>query len=157
MFTYKDSLKSEELKNSPSTSGHLELYGVKRITVNVSGTRVETLVDAIDTDNGGKSLSIIELSEATAKVKPIWYFEEEILSSFYKEKQAFLRIKKSLLEKYKNKYVAIHNGEVVDSDVSESKLIEKFYKKYGDVSVYIDQVAEEKRVITIATPFFPQG
>lgn len=74
------------------------------------------------------------------------------LSAFKKEKQAFFSIQESLKKEYTGKYVAVYGEMVVDFDIDESALIDRFYKTYGNVPVYIDKVGEEKRVLQIPTP-----
>ena len=53
--------------------------------------------------------------------------------------------------KFKNKYVAILNGKIIDYDKNDKKLIERVYRKYGYKIVYIGFIGEEK-VLEIPSP-----
>jgi len=74
------------------------------------------------------------------------------LKEFQREKQAFLSLRESLKKDYFGEYVAIHGGEVVDSDTDESVLIGRFYEKYGNVPVYLAKIPEEEHIVRIPTP-----
>lgn len=54
-------------------------------------------------------------------------------------------------ERYKEKFIAILNQKIVDSDVDENNLINRVwddyfdeYKQYGDIPFYIDQVTDKE-------------
>ncbi len=59
-----------------------------------------------------------------------------------RERSAFLNQQAALLQSYCGKYVAIHDGEVVDSDMDEVQLGLRVYGKYGYVPIYFGLVAE---------------
>ena len=65
------------------------------------------------------------------------------------EKHAFLKKKTALMNdpNMKGKYVAVHDGEVIDSDVDEIVLMQRVYKNYGYVPILIERVVEETKVI----------
>lgn len=67
-------------------------------------------------------------------------------------KKYFEENKKSLLKKYKNKYIAILNNEVIASAKDFSKLAQRVYKKYGYQTIYMPLVLEEKKVVRIPSP-----
>ena len=81
--------------------------------------------------------------------------EDTKIQELEKEKEAFEKKKNYLLQHgYRGKYVAIHNGTVVDSDDNEINLIRRFFQEFGDVSVYIDRVSEKDELeIRLVTPF----
>src|SRR5437870_1003608 len=63
-------------------------------------------------------------------------------SKWEKEYRAFLRLLPQLLQKQRGQYVAIHNGQVVDSDDDEIALALRVIAKVGPVPVHIDRVVE---------------
>jgi len=73
--------------------------------------------------------------------------------AFALEEQAFHRMTESDKQKYRGKFVAIYGQKVVDFDDNESTLIGRFFKKYGNVRVYIDRVGDENRDIEILSPY----
>ncbi len=73
------------------------------------------------------------------------------LYNFHKEQQAFYSMREQLKTEYPDKYVAIHGGHIVDSDINESVLIDRFYSKFGNVPVYIYK-PEKKRLIKMPSP-----
>lgn len=75
----------------------------------------------------------------------------EIDPSFFEEERAFLQMKDALFEKYSEKYVAIKDGKVVDSDEDNSALAERVYKK-PDVTVYINKVTKKLEVAHLSSP-----
>ncbi|MGE5443791.1 MAG: hypothetical protein ACM3SR_04220 [Ignavibacteriales bacterium] len=59
-------------------------------------------------------------------------------------KTTFDAMMDTLPKDYAGKWVAIYEGGVVDSDTPDSVLISRFYRKYGNVPVYIDNVGEKR-------------
>ena len=59
-----------------------------------------------------------------------------------RERQTFLNLESALLQTYSGKFVAIHDGEVVDSDADEVQLGLRVYGKYGYVPIYFGLVSE---------------
>jgi len=80
--------------------------------------------------------------------------DKMLVDSFEKERGAFLQMRENLLadKNYKDKYVAILNGSVVDSDEDEIKLLKRVYDKFGYVPVYVEKVEKKRRVVEISTP-----
>lgn len=76
------------------------------------------------------------------------------LQAFERERQAFLRIKDSLLDnpQYEGKFVAIYRGEIVDQDEDNRELASRVYSEYGYVPIYIDRIERERRVIEMPSP-----
>ncbi len=60
--------------------------------------------------------------------------------AFERERRAYDRLEKSLLEKYKGLYVAIRDGQVVDSDADEMTLVQRVYERFGYGPMYVRQV-----------------
>jgi len=65
------------------------------------------------------------------------------------EYQSFLRLLPQLLGTHHGKYVAIHNGQVVDSDTDDVALILRVQAKVGYVPMYVGLVTEARPVVRI--------
>jgi hypothetical protein len=62
-----------------------------------------------------------------------------------RERLAFLNQEPALLQTHRGKFVAIHDGEVVDCDADEVQLGLRVYGKYGYMPIYFGLVAETSR------------
>jgi len=60
-----------------------------------------------------------------------------------REYQAFLRLKPRLLEDYDGQYVAVHEGQVVDSGHDQIELAMRVYSKHGYCPVYVGLVTDQ--------------
>ena len=69
-----------------------------------------------------------------------------------REQAAFERMKPELLETHKGKYVAVHNGELVDSDEDENALADRVYGKFGYRTILMTEVTEIPRVYHVNSP-----
>ena len=69
-----------------------------------------------------------------------------------KERAAFYHLKPQLLQTHKGLYVAIHGGQVVDSDADERPLAIRFFEKHGQVPVYIGLVSEQPPITEMGGP-----
>lgn len=78
--------------------------------------------------------------------------EEDMV--FNREKQAFKKLKPSLLRnpEYKNKFVAIAGGIVVDSDIDKVALVKRVFTTRGYAPIYVSKVATARRVIELPSP-----
>lgn len=85
---------------------------------------------------------LAELRESQRK--RTWHAEQ--LDILHQENAAYKRMKSDLLKTHKDKFVAIHNGAVVDSDTDEAHLSERIYSKFGERTILITQVTETPRV-----------
>jgi hypothetical protein len=63
-----------------------------------------------------------------------------------REYQAFLRLLPSLLKSHPGKFVAIHDGQVIDTDADDIALILRVHAKVGYVPIHVGLVAEAKPV-----------
>lgn len=63
-------------------------------------------------------------------------------SKWNRERLAFLQLLPQLLEAYRDKYVAIHEGKVVDSGEELVPLATRVYAHHGYVPIYMDLVTE---------------
>jgi hypothetical protein len=75
---------------------------------------------------------------------------------FAQERHAFRRLLPSLVESYSDTFVAIHESEVIDSDIDDALLASRVYKKIGYIPIYVGYVGEE-RVLRVPSPRMPRG
>jgi uncharacterized protein (DUF3084 family) len=64
-----------------------------------------------------------------------------------REYQAFRQLRPQLLNTHRGQYVAIHNGQVVDSGNDKVALALRVLAKIGNVSIHVGLVAEEPEPI----------
>jgi hypothetical protein len=70
-----------------------------------------------------------------------------------REFQEFLRLKPRLLEKYDGQYVAVHEGQVVDSGPDQVELAMRVYSKHGYCPIYVGLVTDQPEpMYRIPTP-----
>ena len=81
---------------------------------------------------------------------PVLLREDLEDAPFWKEVVAFAQIPQSDLDPYYGKYVAIYEGNIVDSDTDEGELALRFYRTFGYVPVYIHKVGVEDGLIDVA-------
>lgn len=76
------------------------------------------------------------------------------IDRFESDEQFFLSIRDELLkdDKYRDKFVAILNGKLIDSDPDEGTLAERCYREHGYRPIYIDKVERIKRIINLPSP-----
>jgi hypothetical protein len=68
---------------------------------------------------------------------------------WHREKKAFRRLLPTLLQTHKGQYVAIHEGEVVDTDSDLVALGRRVYRQFGYIPIYMDLVAEKPTIVRI--------
>lgn len=73
---------------------------------------------------------------------------------FDRNKNSFVKFKEKLLHEkaYVNKFIAIIDGKIVDSDYDRSALAERVYTKRGYVQLFIGQVTKQKRYRELPSP-----
>ena len=71
------------------------------------------------------------------------------LSKGEREYRAFLHILPGLLSTHRGKYVAVHEGQVVDSDADDIILIRRVHARIGYVPICVGLVSEERQVARI--------
>jgi hypothetical protein len=70
-----------------------------------------------------------------------------------RERRAFQRLRPSLLRTHLGKYVAIHEGKVVDSGKDKIALALRAYSRFGYVPIFVTQVlAEPAPPVRIPSP-----
>jgi len=74
--------------------------------------------------------------------------------AFALEEQSFHEMSELDKQNYRGKFVAMYGQKVVDSDDNESELIGRFFKKYGNVRVYIDKVEDIESEIEVLSPYY---
>lgn len=68
---------------------------------------------------------------------------------FWKEVSAFSQMSQSQRDPYFGMYVAVYNGNIVDSDEDEGELALRFYRTFGYVPVYIHKVGIEDGMVEV--------
>ena len=71
---------------------------------------------------------------------------------FEREVATFERMLPDLLQKYRGRVVAIHNGHVVEVGDSKAEVSERVHQRLGDVTVYVQRVSEHPRIFKF--PYF---
>jgi len=75
--------------------------------------------------------------------------------AFQREAEAFERMKPELLRQYRNRVVAIHNGQVVEvgrENESVADVAMRVYERLGYVPIFVHRVEETPRVYKISSP-----
>ncbi|MDH7485731.1 MAG: hypothetical protein QHJ81_05580 [Anaerolineae bacterium] len=78
--------------------------------------------------------------------------QQDALNALQKERAAFLRLKEQLLRTHSGQFVAILNGEIIDSDTDDRALTRRVYAEHGYVPIYIDEVTKEPPLRRILSP-----
>lgn len=111
--------------------------------------RSETTLSVSAVTGGSKTtLSVNEPVPATPGAQPLPPRERE----FWLERAHFQMIPNAELVEYEGRYVASRGGRIVESDSSLEGLADRFFKRYGDVPVYMTKVGHEEEE-RIDTPF----
>ena len=66
-----------------------------------------------------------------------------------REYRAFQQLLPSLLPTHRGQYVAIHDGQVVDTGDDEIALARRVFAKVGNVPIHIDLVSESPRIARV--------
>lgn len=66
-----------------------------------------------------------------------------------REYHAFLRLLPELLKTYRGRYVAVHDGGVIESSEDDIELIWRVHERVGYVPIHVGLVTDEPRVIRI--------
>jgi hypothetical protein len=67
------------------------------------------------------------------------------VTKWERERRAFHRLLPTLLATHRDKFVAIHNEQVVDSGDDEIALAMRSYDRFGYVPIYVGLVTERPR------------
>ena len=68
-------------------------------------------------------------------------------TKWQRERRAFLNLYPQLLQTHRDKYVAIHEGQLVDSGDELVPLALRVYEQYGYVPIYMDLITDEPQPI----------
>lgn len=79
-----------------------------------------------------------------------WQAEQQRILE--RERTAFERLKPELLKTHPGKWVAIVDGQLVDSDDDEDALVQRVYAKYGHRTIFVEEVRETPRVYEFPSP-----
>jgi hypothetical protein len=79
-----------------------------------------------------------------------WQAEQQRILE--RERAAFERLKPELLKTHPGKWVAIVDGELVDSDDDEDALVQRVYAKYGYRTIFVEEVRETPRIYDFPSP-----
>jgi hypothetical protein len=71
------------------------------------------------------------------------------LSKGEREYQAFLRLLPGLLPTHRGRYVAVHNGQVVDADTDDIALVRRVHARIGSVPIHVGLVTEQPPVVRV--------
>lgn len=72
-------------------------------------------------------------------------------SKWESERQAFRMMRTSLMSRYRGQYVAVHEGEVVESGEDQAIVAIRAYERCGYVPIYVGLVSDE-RPLTVRMP-----
>ncbi|MBI5653342.1 MAG: type II toxin-antitoxin system Phd/YefM family antitoxin [Chloroflexi bacterium] len=120
--------------------------------------QVKASGEAVIVEQGGKPSVVVISYNDYAELAALRQTErdkkwmEEQHQILMREYDAFERLKPELLKTYKDKFVAIHNGELVDSDDDDKLLLERVDAKFGDITMLVTQVTEIERVYHVNSP-----
>lgn len=76
-------------------------------------------------------------------------FAEPPANKFHREQQAFRAMLPELLQTHAGKYVAIHDGKVVDSGDDQITVALRAYASYGYIPIYVALVTDTPPIIRV--------
>jgi|SRR5579884_143435 len=82
------------------------------------------------------------MSQTEPYAAPVLELSHPGQDKWQRERHAFHQLLPELLQNYRNRFVAVHEGRVVDSDDALLPLAGRVYAKYGYVPIYMDRVTE---------------
>ena len=80
--------------------------------------------------------------------------EKTTLELFDEDRDTFFAMKNELLshETYRGKFVAVHEGKVIDVAKDKKELVKRVYSKHGYIPVYIGKVEKEQAAGEMSSP-----
>jgi len=79
--------------------------------------------------------------------------KDERLAIIDREQAAYEAQHQKLYKRYAGKYIAMHNGKIIDNDVDSAVLWQRVRARYGDETILITPVLQEMRqVIIVRSP-----
>jgi hypothetical protein len=88
------------------------------------------------------------MSEPITLPAPVLELPAPPLTKWQREYQAFQRLLPQLLNTHKGQYVAIHEGQVVDSGADKLSLALRVLTRIGNVAIHVGRVTEEPEPVT---------
>jgi hypothetical protein len=77
------------------------------------------------------------------------------MGKWERERSAYWRLLPSLVSQYRDKYVAIHEGQVVGSGANQAEWALWVYRRFGYVPTYVGLVSDGAlRMLRVPTPRF---
>lgn len=133
-------------------SGNLLYHPSLELSKTPFGTRKSFLWET-----GGSKTKARGLKVLGSRARANSFATKSISSSeqiFDRNKNSFVKSKEKLLHEkaYVNKFVAIIDGKIVDSDYDRSALAERVYTEHGYVQLFIGQVTKQKRYRELPSP-----
>ncbi|MDL1898106.1 type II toxin-antitoxin system prevent-host-death family antitoxin [Anaerolineae bacterium CFX7] len=115
--------------------------------------RVKAAGEPLVIEEDGKPLLVIlPYAEYDALVKQKYQVQRKAyMEAFERERNAFEKLKPQLLESHFGQYVAVHAGQVVDADVSDTELAQRVLPRFPNQAVYIQLVQKELPVFEITS------
>lgn len=116
--------------------------------------RVKATGEPLVIEGDGKPLLVVlPFAEYDALVKQQQQEQRKTyMEAFERERAAFEMLKPQLLKTHSEQYVAIHDGQVVDTDKSDTELAQRVLPRFRNQAVYIQIVQPELPVYEIASP-----
>ena len=87
------------------------------------------------------------MNEITALPAPELASTTESTSKWENEYRTYLRLRSELLGKHRGEYVAVHNGQAVDSGDDQLAVALRCYQRFGYVPIYVGLVSDEPQAI----------
>jgi hypothetical protein len=82
-------------------------------------------------------------AETTTLTPPAFHWPPPPRSKWEREYRAFQQLLPQLLLTERGKYVAIHEGQVIDSDCDEMALIARVLAQIGNVDIHVGLVSDQ--------------
>lgn len=133
-------------------------------TISLKETRTTYSLSLDETQLGQEPVIIEREGQPLAAIIPIEKYREFVawqesrterhrqLSALQKEREAFHQLRDQLLKTHRGQFVAVLDGQVVDSDADNCELARRVYNKFGYVPIYIQRVEEKPTVYEIPSP-----
>lgn len=97
-----------------------------------------------------RNIVLVERSGTSVGTEPLAHAELD----FWFQKQAFEMLPRDQLAKHEGMFIACKDGVIVDSDETLEALTDRFFTRFGDVSVYMIRIDGDDDELRIDTPFF---
>jgi hypothetical protein len=131
------------------------LQGGMKMTVNVTLKMPETLYQRVQDVASAVQRDVTEVLLDTLTRSFLLFYADQDRESMEQEVAAFEAMHKELWAKYPHQYVALHQGQIVDSDHDQMALLHRLDDEYGDEVVLVRQVLRQpQRELRYRSPRF---